>query len=990
MNPDFLKQLDLNNLKEVYAEILALNLDGEVLESIEGYVTQGSINIDGSSSVRRTCSLTIVGSGLNIHEYYWGLHTKFKLNLGVKNNINNNYPEIIWFKQGEFVITNFTTSQSTSNYTINISGKDKMTLLNGELGGAIPSLTWDFGTVEVVDGYGNITKEKIPIKDIIIGAVHQFAQEPFHKIIINDLEDKGLELMEYRNDDPLYVIIDETIKEVYNMTLNGETTFLDKDGNSVKINNEELIIYNPLFDLDNIPDAQYTKVYDEMGHTLSIAKIEYGMTAGYRETDLVYAGELILNVGESVTSMLDKIVGMLGDFEYFYDLDGNFIFQRKPTYNTNAWNPIKEEYVENKAYSSPFTYSFEDGAQVISYSNNPDFENLRNDFSVWGERIGVSGATIPIHTRFAVDKKPTYFINKEKKIYTTLSLEGLLEILPEEIDLQLYAVYPNVDWREVIYQMAIDYNKHHLDEDYYFSLMSNNFGNYSNGKTGYEQYYVDLEGFWRSIYCPEYAQEDEYEVVYPSRSEYLNNYESYYYDAPNYMTLREEPYHSTYTYYHFPDDSKKLEKITITKEQYEEAQLNEIIFPYYWIDPLKPIVKASCKIVEPYQGSKFQYFNAKGEKLNSISFEDYSNNEINYYFEKEINYNPTALIKLYRSREIYYTYEDNKYKRVEYLDKKTYNKEPSLYYLRGYEYKRCSINDPYDSLISYYKEVYNSTLKEISYSRVSITEVEYKINPTLYFTKGEESTFIKCVNVVQKFNPNVNYALQTSSGFEEINIVNEKDFAEKAATGFLYYGARELECCVHPADYNTTRIFYKKRSEGRYLNSGWVRELYTAPETINFWFDFIDENSELQKYGSYAIGSRPKAINDSQVKSIYFRETPTIILVKAEDWQDTNKNELGYTYLQITKGMENLFTISAQGKTAKTAIDRMVYQMAQCAEKITITTLPIYYLIPNSKIFVRNDESGINGEYIISGYNLSLGNNGNMTINAFKALDKLY
>jgi hypothetical protein len=41
---------------------------------------------------------------------------------------------------------------------------------------------------------------------------------------------------------------------------------------------------------------------------------------------LIYPGDLISNIGESITSILDKIVKMLGNFEYFYDLDGRFIF----------------------------------------------------------------------------------------------------------------------------------------------------------------------------------------------------------------------------------------------------------------------------------------------------------------------------------------------------------------------------------------------------------------------------------------------------------------------------------------------------------------------------------------------------------------------------------------------------------------------------------------------------------------------------------------
>jgi hypothetical protein len=39
-------------------------------------------------------------------------------------------------------------------------------------------------------------------------------------------------------------------------------------------------------------------------------------------TDLTYAGDLIGKVGESITSILDKIRNMLVEFEYFYNTDG--------------------------------------------------------------------------------------------------------------------------------------------------------------------------------------------------------------------------------------------------------------------------------------------------------------------------------------------------------------------------------------------------------------------------------------------------------------------------------------------------------------------------------------------------------------------------------------------------------------------------------------------------------------------------------------------
>ena len=71
-------------------------------------------------------------------------------------------------------------------------------------------------------------------------------------------------------------------------------------------------------------------------------------------------------------------------------------------------------------------------------------------------------------------------------------------------------------------------------------------------------------------------------------------------------------------------------------------------------------------------------------------------------------------------------------------------------------------------------------------------------------------------------------------------------------------------------------------------------------------------------------------------------------------------------------------------------MDDLIYKHDCNAESITISVLPIYHLEPNTRIFVRNDESGINGEYIISRYSINLGTGNNMSISATKAVDRLY
>lgn len=62
------------------------------------------------------------------------------------------------------------------------------------------------------------------------------------------------------------------------------------------------------------------------GATFVYIKLESGMTAGYHLTDLIYPSDLIANVGENIVTILNKIKDLLGTYEYFYDVNGKFIF----------------------------------------------------------------------------------------------------------------------------------------------------------------------------------------------------------------------------------------------------------------------------------------------------------------------------------------------------------------------------------------------------------------------------------------------------------------------------------------------------------------------------------------------------------------------------------------------------------------------------------------------------------------------------------------
>jgi len=80
-----------------------------------------------------------------------------------------------------------------------------------------------------------------------------------------------------------------------------------------------------------------------------------------------------------------------------------------------AWNNIEPIDGENENLILPekvakmVKYSFDSGRLITSYSNNPQMGKIKNDFTVWGKKKLSSGEEIPIHMRYAIDKKPEFY-----------------------------------------------------------------------------------------------------------------------------------------------------------------------------------------------------------------------------------------------------------------------------------------------------------------------------------------------------------------------------------------------------------------------------------------------------------------------------------------------------------------------------------------------------------------------------------------------------
>jgi len=392
----FLKEFDENRLKEQYVKVTVLTWAEKPLESIEGRVISGTINLDGSSSIRRTCNLTMVAdeaeNDLTNIDNIISINKKVELEIGFLNNTEyyTQYP-MIWFPLGVYVIITPSISHTSSGVTISLQLKDKMCLLNGECGGTLPAST-TFDQYDTVDETGVYVTLYPTIYQIIQEAVNHFGGEQLAKIIISDIDTRVKKVMKWTGSSPLYII----------------TTF-DDEGNTQ---------YTATTNGSSLTDDSTYTMY------------EYGSDVGYIYTDFIYTSDLVIDAGGTVCDLLDKIVSYLGNYEYFYDLDGNFVFQEIKNYlNTSQSTVIlneltKDDYLVDMSKGKA-VYVFDDSNLITSYSNNPQFNMIKNDFIVWGVREDAEGNEYDIRYHLSIDTKPT--VGNTYKVFFYEDDDGLIK-----------------------------------------------------------------------------------------------------------------------------------------------------------------------------------------------------------------------------------------------------------------------------------------------------------------------------------------------------------------------------------------------------------------------------------------------------------------------------------------------------------------------------------------------------------------------------------
>lgn len=557
----FLLQIDNMQEKEQFVKITVLDKEEKPIKAIEGQVTSGNLNINGSSAIRRNGSISFVVTneeeGIPFLQNLFFFNNRIKLEIGFTNTLDK-YTEykIIWFPLGIYIISKPSVTNSSNGVNVSLTLNDKMVLLDGSAGGTIPSAV-DFHE----DAYG----KPVPFYQCIQELVHHWGGEQLGKIIIENVPEYIDAIVHWGGEEPL------NINKIYE-GVNG-FCFVESYGaggyntwarEEVEVNifkdelNYHLTTYSSglpymrvafLVNGKIIKDTGYIKtdanqwprgnatsfsgtyklpdtasdVTIQVAIGVSISALTFGTPVTltrpvieyYYNGDLMgkkreiahFTSDVTSQPGDSVVTILDKIKQQLGNYEYFYDLDGNFVFREKRNYlNTSYATYLDENRIDldkgnfildmTKGRS---IYSFTNSNLITSYSNSPAYDEVKNEFIVWGKKEG--NESLPCRYRLVIDSKPicrthedmVLYLEEDGNYHALKSHEGLIEnigfisvtedgyfkyidgefpIFEEVVAIPIKEV-TSKDWREELYYQGVEALATGADTGVYFEDLRN-------------------------------------------------------------------------------------------------------------------------------------------------------------------------------------------------------------------------------------------------------------------------------------------------------------------------------------------------------------------------------------------------------------------------------------------------------------------------------------------------------------------------------------
>lgn len=1025
---DFLNELYGSHLSEEYFKITILDWLENPIKEIQGLVTGGNVNLDGKSALRRTCSLSayIDNETASVTEVdsLFSLNKKMYLEIGLKNTTHK-YPqyEMIWFPQGLYIMCGVSISHALQGSTINLTLKDKMCLLNGDVGGVLPA-TIEFDKYDTYTVDGEWITERPTIVQIIRELVNHWGNEQLGKIYINDLDTKVKQVMKWTGNKPVYL------------------TNFEKD---LRLDGIEFTMNFSKVD----PNSDTYKQYS------------YGDDIGYILTDFTYPGELISNTGETICSILDKIKNVLGNYEYFYDIDGNFIFQEIKNYLNTTKATETEKYFLDELYNDSSNYLlkigegkcafiFTNNNLITSFSNSPQYNRIKNDFIVWGTRKNANGNDVPIRYHLAIDKRPETG-NVYQVFFYVDPDDGLLKA-KKPVDFESKDDFPEKGNPATFYYDKSTGLTYKWDKNYIIVSGTRiiECNSYSQFPTDHSQYegtvdnniYVDRSTGKKYVWTidkdsEEYREVERQKEIRRANDEVakvaLNKQIASLIEEKKQLSgeiAQKETEAITLRYTIAENQAlrnnkeQEIERLIERKAKEEEELavmidatedvVESITGSRTWTDPIGQYGRGN---IDLYNRPQVENEDGSISTVESMGF--YDEDPKSKHYGKEVLIPTvvrntvvdadTAIAYYYRTGEYLGVFntiqESNDYAWQLHLQQEVlYARVPlGEYTYTVIDMKRDRIPKKQQEIANYDIQIAQAQIEFESFGvDIAMQEEELEqINLAIEQFKQEQQDLENDISQLEEEireidDAQARYFRQLDESIKKYIEISDVEFSDYVTNDWrteLYLQGANAEATGIGSNYYYTELAAEWPKLYNLTTQEYQPEVLQDFTTMDYYLDFIDTTAAVGEFSVDNIGRRTLVITDNSVNCIFEPYVPDVVLIEAgQDTTEEKRNEAiarNLRYCQVDSTLYSQLTTGGTHNSAYEVVKDLLYQHTSYNESISIQALPMFHLDPNIRIGVNDIESNIYGDYIISSISIPLTANGTMSISAVRALEKI-
>ena len=676
--------------------------------------------------------------------------------------------------------------------------------------------------------------------------------------------------------------------------------------------------------LNTTMSGSYKCLEGEYGHRM----FSYGDDIGFIYTDFTFPTELIGNAGDNVTTILDKIKNTLGNnYEYFYDVPGNFRFQEIKNYlNTKqATTEIKKlsnsDYLVDMAKGKR-AYNL-DSTLGTSYSNNPQYMNIKNDYVVWGARKTGDGISVPIRYHLAIDKKPK--IGNIYNCFFYLDPDDGLEKATIPIEYQTKNNFPKVG----------------VNKTYYLDKSTNVIYMW-DGKT---ESYLTISGLETTGYptINDFPSQGDSKKVYVDQST-LNRYSwAINQQSDHYLDIQTQKKSSYINYINtiapmedkISQNEEDIKKDNLALE--EMGTIEQINAAITDVNADITMQQATLNMIK----QEIKTLEEEKEKATSEEEKQMIQTEIdNYTMELELE--QMALENLQNQLAVLQNYLTQRpILEQEILDKQKENKD---------------LKDKIQAEL----EKYNNKIEELSNKEYEYVLTESKELTKIKTTDWRTELYLQGV-MAEPLGVNSNYYYpELAAEWPKIYNLKAESYTENGET--IYTGDFYQEVKDHPEELTYFLDFIDSNAE-----------------ISKFSVSNIGRRSLVESSDSFNCVFEPDVPDFVLIES---GQTDTA--KKRQECEDK-----GQPYIQVSSNIYNMLALGGSSNSCFVEIKNLLYNHTKYNESIQVQCLPIYQIEPNIRIGVQDAQSNIFGDYMINTISLPLAPNGTMSISAMRALEKL-